>query len=90
MVLVSSVASVRSRAPAKARGYPPALPRLPSTIELETHDFTREELAEKRMTLLNDNGQIDYWDGMTWQSCPQVVAANLNAVSHGLDFEVAV
>ncbi|KAI5840786.1 DDHD domain-containing protein [Morchella snyderi] len=35
--------------------------RLPSTIELETHDFSREELAEKRLYLLNDNGQIDYF-----------------------------
>jgi hypothetical protein len=35
--------------------------RLPSTIELQTHDFSREELAEKRMYLLNDNGQIDWY-----------------------------
>jgi len=35
--------------------------RLPSTIELETHDFSREEVAEKRMNLLNDNGQIDWF-----------------------------
>jgi hypothetical protein len=28
---------------------------------METHDFTREEMAEKRMLLLNDNGQIDYF-----------------------------
>ena len=35
--------------------------KLPSTVELETHDFTREEIAEKRMFLLNDNGQIDYY-----------------------------
>lgn len=28
---------------------------------METHDFSREELAEKRMFLLNDNGQIDYY-----------------------------
>ncbi|RMX79795.1 hypothetical protein D0869_08041 [Hortaea werneckii] len=40
---------------------PPALPRLPSNVELETHNFTREEVAEKRMYLLNDNGQIDYF-----------------------------
>ncbi|CAK3872501.1 related to phosphatidic acid-preferring phospholipase A1, contains DDHD domain [Lecanosticta acicola] len=39
----------------------PSMPRLPSNVELETHNFTREELAEKRMTLLNDNGQIDYF-----------------------------
>lgn len=46
--------------------YPPAqsqplISRLPSTIELETHDFSREELAEKRLYLLNDNGQIDWF-----------------------------
>jgi hypothetical protein len=28
---------------------------------LETHNFTREEIAEKRAFLLNDNGQIDYY-----------------------------
>ena len=38
----------------------PTTARLPTTVELETHDFTREEIAEKRMFLLNDNGQIDY------------------------------
>ncbi|KAF2483188.1 DDHD domain-containing protein [Neohortaea acidophila] len=37
------------------------LPRLPSNVELETHNFTREERAEKRMYLLNDNGQIDFF-----------------------------
>ena len=39
----------------------PSLPRLPSNVEMETHNFTREEIAEKRMLLLNDNGQIDYF-----------------------------
>ena len=34
---------------------------MPSTVELETHNFTREEIAEKRMFLMNDNGQIDYF-----------------------------
>lgn len=38
----------------------PSIIKLPSTLEMETHDFTREEIAEKRMYLLNDNGQIDY------------------------------
>lgn len=37
-----------------------AVMRLPSTLEMETHDFTREEIAEKRMFLMNENGQIDY------------------------------
>ncbi|RAK79201.1 DDHD family phospholipase [Aspergillus fijiensis CBS 313.89] len=41
---------------------PPAITaKLPTQVELETHDFTREEIAEKRMLLLNDNGQIDYY-----------------------------
>ncbi|KIW34397.1 uncharacterized protein PV07_01175 [Cladophialophora immunda] len=39
----------------------PQLTHLPSTVELETHNFTREEVAEKRMYLLNDNGQIDWF-----------------------------
>lgn len=38
----------------------PSIIKLPSTLEMETHDFSREEIAEKRMLLLNDNGQIDY------------------------------
>ena len=44
---------------ARSTSHPP-LESLPSTVELETHNFTREELSEKRMYLLNDNGQIDY------------------------------
>lgn len=35
--------------------------RLPSNVELETHNFTREEIAENRAYLLNDNGQIDFF-----------------------------
>lgn len=35
--------------------------RLPSQLELEVHDFTREEIAEKKAFLLNDNGQIDWY-----------------------------
>ncbi|KAI5299751.1 hypothetical protein KEM56_002982, partial [Ascosphaera pollenicola] len=49
-------------------GYNPSDPdsenpltQLPSNVEMETHDFTREEIAERRMYLLNDNGQIDYY-----------------------------
>lgn len=38
----------------------PAAAKMPSTVEMETHNFTREEIAEKRMFLLNDNGQVDY------------------------------
>ncbi|KIV93888.1 hypothetical protein PV10_05067 [Exophiala mesophila] len=39
----------------------PNLTQMPSTVEMETHDFTREEIAEKRMYLLNENGQIDWF-----------------------------
>lgn len=41
--------------------HKPSTIRLPSNVELETHNFTREEIAEKRAYLLNDNGQIDYF-----------------------------
>ncbi|MDU0335442.1 hypothetical protein RWU37_11820, partial [Enterococcus sp. 2CBP] len=40
---------------------PSIITKLPSNVEMETHDFTREEIAEKRMLLLNDNGQVDYF-----------------------------
>ncbi|KAK0259677.1 hypothetical protein B0A54_15600 [Friedmanniomyces endolithicus] len=41
---------------------PPSLfPRQPSTQELATHNFPLEHLAETRMRLLNENGQIDYF-----------------------------
>lgn len=39
----------------------PPTTRLPSQLELEVHDFTREDIAEKKAYLLNDNGQIDYF-----------------------------
>ena len=35
--------------------------RMPSQLEMEVHDFTAEEKAEKKFYLLNDNGQIDYY-----------------------------
>jgi len=38
----------------------PAAAKMPSTVEMETHNFTQEEIAENRMYLLNDNGQIDF------------------------------
>ncbi|EZF35821.1 phospholipase [Trichophyton mentagrophytes] len=44
-----------------AHGPAATISKLPSNIELETHDFTREEIAETRMALLNDNGQIDFY-----------------------------
>ncbi|RFU31412.1 hypothetical protein B7463_g4954, partial [Scytalidium lignicola] len=40
---------------------PSLVTRLPSQLELEVHDFTREEIAEKKFYLLNDNGQIDWF-----------------------------
>ncbi|RMZ88993.1 hypothetical protein DV736_g3786, partial [Chaetothyriales sp. CBS 134916] len=46
---------------AKGRTDRPPLISMPSTVEMDTHNFTREEIAEKRMYLLNDNGQIDYF-----------------------------
>lgn len=39
----------------------PPVARLPSQLEMEVHDFTREEIVEKKFYLLNDNGQIDYF-----------------------------
>ena len=39
----------------------PTVATLPSTIEMETHNFSKEEIAEKKMFLLNDNGQIDFF-----------------------------
>lgn len=39
----------------------PTTARLPSQLELEVHDFSREEIAEKKAFLLNDNGQIDWF-----------------------------
>ncbi|MCJ1435256.1 hypothetical protein MMC27_004628 [Xylographa pallens] len=39
----------------------PTMGKLPSTMEMETHNFTLEEMAEQKMYLLNDNGQIDYF-----------------------------
>ncbi|BFZ58416.1 hypothetical protein PYCC9005_005478 [Savitreella phatthalungensis] len=44
----------------KESGLPPAPGRLPSTVELETHNFAKESLADGRLRLLNENGQIDY------------------------------
>lgn len=40
---------------------PPTFARLPSQLELEVHDFSREEVAERKAFLLNDNGQLDYY-----------------------------
>ena len=40
---------------------PSMMQRLPSQLEMEIHDFSREEVAEKKAFLLNDNGQIDWY-----------------------------
>ena len=40
---------------------PTVAARLPSQLEMEVHNFTAEEKAEKKFYLLNDNGQIDYF-----------------------------
>jgi hypothetical protein len=39
---------------------PAGVARLPSQLEMEVHDFTREEITEKKFYLLNDNGQVDW------------------------------
>ncbi|KUJ23112.1 uncharacterized protein LY89DRAFT_605829 [Mollisia scopiformis] len=39
---------------------PGAVTRLPSQLEMEVHDFTREEIAEKKFYLVNDCGQVDW------------------------------
>ncbi|TQV91331.1 hypothetical protein V2A60_009018 [Cordyceps javanica] len=39
----------------------PIAARMPSQLELEIHNFSREEIAEKKAYLLNDNGQIDWF-----------------------------
>lgn len=57
----SSTSTTTAPKTAAGKAPPSSLPRLPSTVELETHNFTREEIAEKRMFLLNDNGQIDFF-----------------------------
>ena len=43
--------------------YParPSMAKLPSNVELEVHDFTKEEIAEKKMYMVNDNGQVDFF-----------------------------
>lgn len=46
---------------AMANSKPAPTHRLPSQLELDVHDFTREELAERKAFLLNDNGQLDYF-----------------------------
>jgi len=54
---VATDAALAVAAPRK----PSIVQRLPSQLELEVHDFSREELAEKKAFLLNDNGQVDWY-----------------------------
>ncbi|KAI6776941.1 hypothetical protein HG530_000886 [Fusarium avenaceum] len=62
-------AAMRGVVPGMAPAPNPLIPepdrpptrRLPSQLELEVHDFTREEIAERKAFLLNDNGQIDWY-----------------------------
>lgn len=60
-VTQQSISAAANPSATEALSSSSRLPRLPSNVELETHDFTREELAEKRMRLLNDNAQIDFF-----------------------------
>ena len=39
----------------------PMVSKLPSTVEMEVHNFSLEEIAENRMYLINDNGQVDWF-----------------------------
>lgn len=57
---VPGVSSAPTPASNPVFAKPPTM-RLPSQLELEVHDFTREEIAEKKALLLNDNGQVDYF-----------------------------
>lgn len=57
----SSVTKGKPTHPAPEEDQRPPPLRLPSQLELEVHDFTREEMAEQKAYLLNDNGQIDYF-----------------------------
>lgn len=58
LVPVTSVSAPDASVPALTK--PPTF-RLPSQLELEVHDFTREEVAERKAFLLNDNGQVDFY-----------------------------
>lgn len=57
---VPGVSPAPTTASNAALAKPPTM-RLPSQLELEVHDFTREEIAERKALLLNDNGQVDYF-----------------------------
>jgi pimeloyl-ACP methyl ester carboxylesterase len=64
--MVGMEAATPTALPGDEQDQQPAKPsstlqRLPSQLELEVHDFSREECAEKKAFLLNDNGQIDWY-----------------------------
>lgn len=60
--IISITPGVSSDDPAVGQvTQPPTMIRLPSQLEMDIHDFTREEIAEKRYYLLNDNGQVDWF-----------------------------
>lgn len=58
LIPVTSAPVPDNSVPALAK--PPTF-RLPSQLELEVHDFTREEISERKAFLLNDNGQVDFY-----------------------------
>lgn len=39
---------------------PTLITKMPSQMEMEVHDFTAEEMAEKKFCQLNENGQVDW------------------------------
>ncbi|ESZ94704.1 DNA-directed RNA polymerase 1 subunit [Sclerotinia borealis F-4128] len=39
---------------------PATITKMPSQMEMEVHDFTAEEMAEKKFCQLNENGQVDW------------------------------
>jgi len=63
----AATADLRSHAtsaPARATGVMGDAGRVrPGLVEMDTHHFSKEELAERSMLLLNDNGQLDWFLG---------------------------
>ena len=58
------------RAMAMTNAYParPSVSKLPSTVEMEVHNFTMEEITERKMHMINDNGQVDFFLNSTGMS----------------------
>ena len=59
-----SLPLMRPTTSAQMAAIRPTVAKLPSNVEMEVHDFTKEEKAENKMFLLNDNGQIDWMMGL--------------------------